>query len=109
PGAGNASLAAFYAQHCAGCHGTDLAGGRVRSLFDEQWLAKTDDDRLIRTIRDGLPGTEMPAFGSVFSEQQTWQLVQHIRSRAGSLAPKPAFVADPHGRVITTRGMTLRV
>src|SRR5215216_997276 len=45
PGAGRAGFgrgpspgAALYTEHCASCHGTDLAGGRAPSLFDEKWL-----------------------------------------------------------------------
>ena len=43
--------ATLYAENCAGCHGTDLSGGRTRSLFDEKWLER--DDR--REARVGDP------------------------------------------------------
>src|SRR5262245_50589103 len=52
----------LFTDQCAGCHGTDLAGGRAPSLFDEKWLAKVDDARIIKSITDGVPGTEMEGF-----------------------------------------------
>jgi mono/diheme cytochrome c family protein len=59
PGAANPA-AALYAEHCAGCHGTDLAGGRAPSLFNEQWLATMPDARLTASIRGGDASAGMP-------------------------------------------------
>ena len=50
-GRGNPAVA-LYTEQCSGCHGTDPAGGRAPSLFDEQWLQKTTDDQIIKSIRD---------------------------------------------------------
>src|SRR5512145_3135790 len=65
PGGGRGAnpAAALYTEHCASCHGTDLAGGRAPSLFREQWLASTTDERLTNAIRTGVAGAGMPAFG----------------------------------------------
>src|SRR5688500_5706960 len=46
---------ALFIEQCAGCHGTDLAGGRAPSLFNEQWLASTTDERIANAIRNGVP------------------------------------------------------
>jgi glucose/arabinose dehydrogenase len=100
---------ALYTQYCAGCHGVDLAGGRVRTLFDQKWLDATTDDALVATIRQGVPNTEMMGFGQALTELQTWQLVQYIRTQGGNLAPKPQFLADPHGHVITTPAMSVTI
>src|SRR6186997_1933793 len=42
-GRGANPAAPLFADNCAGCHGTDLAGGRAPSLFDQKWLATVDD------------------------------------------------------------------
>src|SRR5688572_7433187 len=42
--------AALFIEQCAGCHGTDLAGGRAPSLFSEKWLASTTDERIASAI-----------------------------------------------------------
>src|SRR5262245_24778155 len=44
-GRGANPAAPLFNDNCAGCHGTDLAGGRAPSLFDKGWLATVDDAR----------------------------------------------------------------
>ena len=109
-GRGGANPAiALYVEHCASCHGTDLAGGRAPSLFNEQWLATMADTRLTASIRNGVPATGMPAFGSLVTDDQIWQLVQYIRLQSGVLKTRPTFVADPSGVVLKTQKETVRL
>ena len=110
PGAGRGGVnpaTASYAEHCASCHGNDLAGGRAPSLFNEQWLATMADTRLTASIRNGVPNTAMPAFGSLLTDDQIWQLVQYIRLQSGVLKTRPTFVADPSGVVLKTQKETV--
>ena len=100
--------AALYTEHCVSCHGTDLAGGRYDTLFDQAWLAKITDERMVSSIQNGVPNTEMEGFKQALTELQIWQLVQYIRTQGGSLAPKPQFVTDPNGHVIKTESLSLR-
>ena len=107
-GRGGANPAtALYSEHCASCHGTDLAGGRAPSLFNEQWLATMADTRLTASIRNGVANTGMPAFGSLLTDDQIWQLVQYIRLQSGVLKTRPTFVADPSGVVLKTQKATV--
>ena len=107
-GRGGANPAiALYAEHCAGCHGTDLAGGRAPSLFNEQWLATMADARLTASIRNGVANAGMPAFGSLVTDDQIWQLVQYIRLQSGVLKTRPAFVPNPSGIVLKTQKATV--
>jgi glucose/arabinose dehydrogenase len=101
--------AALYTEHCVSCHGTDLAGGRYDSLFDQEWLSKMSDDRMVSSILNGVPNTEMEGFKQALTELQVWQLVQYVRTQGGNLAPRPQFVADPHGQILETGSMSLRV
>src|SRR5262245_36562515 len=57
-----AGAGALFTEHCQGCHGSDLAGGRAPSLFDEKWLTSTRDDEILRSVRNGVAGSEMKAF-----------------------------------------------
>jgi aldose sugar dehydrogenase len=100
--------ATLYTEHCVSCHGADLAGGRYDSLFDQAWLAKITDERMMSSIQNGVPNTEMEGFKQALTELQIWQLIQYIRTQGGSLAPKPQFVADPNGHVIKTETLSLR-
>ena len=101
--------AGLFAEHCTDCHGTDLAGGRAPSLFDETWLAATTDEQMTAAIRNGVPGTEMEPFGLVLNDQEIWQLIQYIRNQSGVLRTRPAFVADPSGVVLNTEKETVSI
>ena len=102
-----AVAAALFVEKCAGCHGTDLSGGRAASLFDQKVLARLDDERLARIIRAGLPAAGMPAFDDL-TEEQVGQLIHHIRAETGNLAPKPAFIANPAGHILKTEKQTVK-
>ena len=104
-GGPGAVAAALFNEKCAGCHGTDLSGGRAASLFDPKWLAGVTDDRIVRVTRTGL--REMPAFKEL-TEEQMGQLIHHIRAQTGSLMPRPAFVANPAGHVVKTQKQTVK-
>src|SRR5450432_3131486 len=106
-GAFNNPSALLYTQNCQGCHGSDLAGGRSPSLFDEKWLTTTKDDEIISSIREGVPGTEMKAFKNKLNEDQIATLIKYIRTQSGTFKPKPVFVADPNGTVLKTEKQTV--
>ena len=106
-GGPGAIAAALFTEKCAGCHGTDVSGGRAASLFDQKVLARLDDDRLVRIIRAGMPATGMPAFDDL-TEEQVGQLIHHIRAETGNLAPKPEFIANPAGHILKTQKQTVK-
>jgi glucose/arabinose dehydrogenase len=108
-GRGGNPAAALFTEHCASCHGTDLAGGRAPSLFNEQWLATMPDMRLTTSIRTGVSTAGMPAFATLLNDDQIWQLVQYIRLQSGVLKTRPTFVADPAGAVLKTQKETVRL
>lgn len=106
--------ARIYARSCAACHGRDgrgdgpgaadldpaprdLAAGGVRYRSTSTGAAPRRED-VARTIRHGLPGSAMPAFGDLFSEGEIEQLIDHIDALRGgeiSRAPQPLEIADP--------------
>ena len=67
---------------CANCHGPD--GDQIAGidLGRGQFRRPMSDQDLIQIIRNGIPGTPMPA--SNFSEEQAARLVTYLRSVAAS-------------------------
>ena len=86
----------IYLHMCVYCHGRDGNGGGTATDYLYPWprdfrkgifkfrstptgtLPKDED--LYRTIIHGVPGTSMPAWGDALSPQDTWALVNLIKS-----------------------------
>jgi len=108
-GRGNAGGALFTAT-CSGCHGTPELTGRAPYLFDQKWLDATTDDKIANTIRHGVPEKGMVGFTpEQVSDQQVFQLIAYIRTATANLKPKPVYVADPDGKVITSEKQTFKM
>ncbi len=107
-GRGNAA-AALYTERCAGCHGADLAGGRAPTLFDDQWNRGADDESIVRNIENGIPNTEMAPLKGVLTDQQIWQLVAYVRTSGATMKPRPTYVPDPDGQVLTSEKQTFKM
>ncbi|MBV8818838.1 MAG: c-type cytochrome [Acidobacteriaceae bacterium] len=73
--------------YCAPCHGIQAKGGRGPDLTRGVFSSGETDDDLYKTIRKGVPGTEMPDFSEI-NEDVTWHLVSYIRSTAVRRAPE---------------------
>lgn len=69
----------LFNRNCVGCHGPNGMKGPGPRLNDPVYLAVIDRNDLAETIRDGRPGTPMPAFGgtkgSLLSERQIQAIV----------------------------------
>ncbi len=108
-GRGNAGAALFTAT-CSGCHGTPEVTGRAPWLFDQKWLDGTDDEKIANTIRHGVPEKGMVGFTpEQLSDPQIVQLIAYIRTATANLKPKPTYVADPEGAVITSEKQTVKM
>lgn len=107
-GRGNAGATAF-TENCSGCHGSPEVTGRAPQLFDQKWLDTTTDDRITDVIRHG-KGQEMPAFpASQIPDEQIIQMLNYVRTATANLKPRPAYVADPAGEVITSDKQTFKL
>ena len=69
--------ATLYAARCADCHGADATGVRGPDLT-RLWGAGATDDRVFQTIRQGVPGSIMPA--STAPDVEVRALVAYLRS-----------------------------
>lgn len=68
----------IFRSHCAQCHGLNGEGGRGPDLTTGRFRHGASDGELLRTIMQGISGTEMP--GIYMEEHQVWQIVSYVRS-----------------------------
>lgn len=82
----------LFLENCALCHGerADGRGARRESLSqkpadftDPAWRARFSPRRTYYAIREGVPGTPMPSWKGIGSEQ-IWDLVAYLRSVSDS-------------------------
>ena len=76
-----------YRGRCADCHGIDARGVRGPDLT-QVWANGRTDDGLFRTLRMGVPGTEMPAVRpDRTTDEDIWRMLAYLRTLA---APAPS-------------------
>lgn len=84
-----------YVAYCASCHGVNgdgkgVAAGRLdpapRAFRNPAWMAGQTDEALANAIKHGRPGTAMPPFGAVLTDQEIAVLADYLRAFAGSAA-----------------------
>lgn len=76
PGSAN-SAEVLFGEHCAACHGADRLGGTGPALLPGN-LRRLRKSRAADTIRDGLPATQMPAFGQTLTAAQIAEVAEFI-------------------------------
>ncbi len=75
---------------CADCHGMDARGVRGPDIT-QVWASGRTDDGLWKTIKNGVPNTEMPANPRAL-EHEIWQILAYLRTLAA-----PASTDPPRG------------
>jgi putative heme-binding domain-containing protein len=70
-----------FRSRCADCHGMDARGVRAPDLT-QVWASGRTDDGLFKTLKNGVVGTEMPAFGPRMFDQEAWQILAYLRTIA---------------------------
>jgi len=100
----------IYDKRCTWCHGEkgdgagaakDLLNPPPRDFTSGNYKIKTssfedmvpNDDDIFRMIRDGMPGTGMPGWSDVLTEQDMWNLVAYVKTFANYDTP-PATQID---------------
>jgi putative heme-binding domain-containing protein len=74
-----ASGRALFRSNCAFCHGADARGGRGPNLVSAPLAHGESDDAIKTVIREGVPGTSMPAF-SEFTPGELANIVAYLKS-----------------------------
>ena len=104
--ASNASEAAHapagrrvFSSACAGCHGLDGRGGERAPDLAAPKVRRLSNRELLAIVRNGVPGTAMPAFHAL-PQQELRGLLAYLRDLQGA-KPAPPLSGDPR------RGETL--
>lgn len=79
----------YFLDSCAGCHGTDRRGATGPALLPQR--LSQPDDYYFDVIQNGKPGTVMPPWGSMLSEQDITNLISFIRSQPDSKSLEWSF------------------
>jgi nitrite reductase (NO-forming)/hydroxylamine reductase len=80
-------VAAAFRDSCSGCHGPNREGGTGPALIPGRLTA--NDEYYFDTIKNGKPGTVMPAWGQAgLSDEEIWALVGYIHSEPDAEAIK---------------------
>jgi cytochrome c oxidase cbb3-type subunit III len=83
---------ALFRKNCAFCHAADGSGRNwigtfmephPRDLTDPAFRRAATRARLVQSIREGLPGTSMPAWKSVLAQSDIDAIVAYVRHAFG--------------------------
>ncbi|MBX9688797.1 MAG: cbb3-type cytochrome c oxidase subunit II [Candidatus Obscuribacterales bacterium] len=78
----------IYTQNCAVCHGLEGRGNGPNAItldkkpanFTRPFYKQYPDAFWFFRVREGVPGTRMPHFGEILSEEQMWYLVAYLKT-----------------------------
>ena len=74
-----------YRQRCADCHGVDARGIRSPDIT-QVWAKGRTDAALFRVVRNGIPGTEMPAHPAPrTSDTDIWRILAYVKTLAAEV------------------------
>lgn len=68
----------LYKKYCAGCHGTNLEGNSGSALIKKDWLHGGKSEDIFKTIKEGIPKTEMIGWGKVLKDEEIKAVVNFI-------------------------------
>jgi putative heme-binding domain-containing protein len=75
----------LFRSRCADCHGMDARGVRGPDLT-QVWASGRTDGGLFRTLRRGVPGTEMPSVGPRTTDAEVWKILAYLKTIASPTA-----------------------
>jgi alcohol dehydrogenase (cytochrome c) len=75
---------ALFRSTCQACHGPGARGGTAPALVGRDLAHGASDWAIFQTIRNGVPGTPMPAH--TFSDDDSWKLVSYLQDQIASRA-----------------------
>ncbi len=88
----------LFRSRCADCHGVDARGVRSPDLT-QVWASGRTDAGLYRTVRFGVPNTEMPPNPPPrMAERDIWQILAYLRTLAAPPSTEPPRGNADNGR-----------
>jgi mono/diheme cytochrome c family protein len=86
-----------YMQACSPCHGAEGQGVDAPPLRNSQYVQTAGDEEVFKTIANGRPGTEMPAWlqvnGGPFMQAQITNVMAYLHTLQG-VAPLPTSTPE---------------
>src|SRR5438874_13101289 len=80
----------LFRSRCADCHGMDARGIRGPDIT-QVWAKGRTDAALFRTIRNGVPNTEMPAHPAPrTTDTEIWRILAYLKTTAPATAEGPS-------------------
>jgi cbb3-type cytochrome oxidase cytochrome c subunit len=78
----------LYTQNCAACHGLTAQGNGPNSIalekkpanFTRPFYKQYDDKFWMYRVSEGVPGTRMPRWNEILTEEQRWYLVAYLKT-----------------------------
>ena len=87
---------ALFNERCASCHGATAEGRSAPDLTNPRWHTDHTDEQIDAIIRDGVPNTAMPAFGTSIDAAGRGTLVRLLRDlSAKAIQPATNASAPP--------------
>ncbi len=103
PLAGNADAIqigmGLFRSRCADCHGMDARGVRGPDLT-QVWASGRSDPGLFRTLRRGVPGTEMPSVGPRTPDDEVWKILAYLKTIAAPTTSAAVTGDAQHGQQV---------
>jgi alcohol dehydrogenase (cytochrome c) len=93
----------LFNENCASCHGATAEGRSAPDLTNPRWHAERTDAQIDAIIRDGVPNTAMPAFGSRVDEVSRRAIVRMLRDLSARAIQPASSVQGPAIRVTPER------
>jgi mono/diheme cytochrome c family protein len=99
----------LYQANCAVCHGATGQGDgpaaaglspRPGDFTQHMALGKHTDGQVFLWIKEGVPGSAMPAWGQRLDDEQIWQLVTYLRTFGQAPTPQTQAAATAATEVI---------
>jgi len=95
---------AIYDTHCTACHGANAgAGDRAPAIVNASATSmrgERSDAQLLNVVRNGIPGTAMPAWGTRLSAAEISNLGAYIHALRGTALDAPLAGDVAHGRAV---------
>jgi putative heme-binding domain-containing protein len=88
----------LFRARCADCHGIDARGARGPDIT-LVWASGRTDDGLFKTVKGGVPGTEMPANPRIL-DTEAWQILAYLRTLAAPAPTDPPRGNAQHGEQV---------
>lgn len=105
---------ALFQDNCSFCHAADGTGKNwigsflqphPRDLTEPAFMSGMTRKRLAGVIRDGLPGTSMPAWKSVLTGPEIQAVIAYISRAFHPLAPDTPVAADLHHTAVRAKAI----